>query len=601
MSRVHTERRLPGSGFKQAGINVYPFSYVEKLIEQQAKCVLSVESMGQATSTQPTTSTVSNKELSALFSKACAKQFQPIELLQIKKNMEAYDKDQNQLITQHELNDMIGFPEDLPHVSFLLFECLKVVCRFPLLTMDTEGINFHGLIKALTLLNRERYSKLFKDFEYLKFIFISLAYATSARKITASTSSSSTESQTVVFKAPGVVAWSELQIVKQFDNLDVDTMYIEASDVLDIITFLLVISRLEPTQSLRAYRDSFTHFEEYKKKSAISILRAMNHEITLSTLKDFKISFKQFSTAVNSVVPNLFAPLKCLLEQLLFQDRSEEQQQIHTTSRLVNEYSLAQLSTYLRRELVYSNIRKLYVGADSGFSMRSFESKAFKWNAPTLLLLRGRRISKQNLNPRYKKFEASFPSYKGPIPEYVHEDDELIYGVYLDQPWRISNKETFGNNKTMIFQMAPIQRIYQASLSAKHFAYFNTLGGGIGFGSEEPTVKNNFLRYNPGNVSLTLDSTMEFAVFRHLGLGGEFKSVNSEEIQEEWEDRFLIQDVEVWGIGGEKELEDQNKRWEWEQQEAKRRQQINLKSMGEDRAILEMAGLIGQHQSGGSV
>ena len=55
------------------------------------------------------------------------------------------------------------------------------------------------------------------------------------------------------------------------------------------------------------------------------------------------------------------------------------------------------------------------------------------------------------------------------------------------------------------------------------------------------------------------------------------------------------------GCGGEKELEEQVKLWQWEEMEAKRRQHINLQSMGEDRALLEMAGLVGQHQSGGSV
>lgn len=66
--------------------------------------------------------------------------------------------------------------------------------------------------------------------------------------------------------------------------------------------------------------------------------------------------------------------------------------------------------------------------------------------------------------------------------------------------------------------------------------------------------------------------------------------------------RFTIQELEVWGCGGKDEAEEQRKAWAWEEREAKLRRELNLgKDIEADRALLEMAGLVGQNRSGGSV
>ena len=83
----------------------------------------------------------------------------------------------------------------------------------------------------------------------------------------------------------------------------------------------------------------------------------------------------------------------------------------------------------------------------------------------------------------------------------------------------------------------------------KRQVYFNTVGGGIGIGSSQPIIKANGKKYFPGNVSLTIDSSLEFGIFRHLGAGGSFKpgrliSGRGEE-RNSFEYRFIIQDVEA--------------------------------------------------------
>lgn len=562
--------------------------------------------MGQSTSSDSTATqkkTVSNAELSDLFCKACSRHFQPVELFTIKNNMKKFDKDQNELISELEFQMLLGLPDE-SNIVHKLYQAVKLLCQFPLINHNEQNLTFNGLIKAITLINPDRYGKvLTKDYNYIKLIFVALAFE--SIEYSKETQAQTDSTQKVAFKTNGTVSWLDVPSVQSYDSINVESLYISGFDLLDVIAFLLVTSRLEPQESLKIYETNFKQFDEYKK-FALPILRSMNPEINSKNLRSTTVTYSEFVSALENVAPNLLNPLSSFLEILLFDiqdqpDKLEKVKTIHTTSRLINEFSLAQLSTFLRRELVYSNIRKLYVGADSGFSMRSFESKAFKWNAPSLLFIQGIRIPANSKNSRYIKFDENFPKYRGDTNPH-HEDIETVtYGVYIDQPWRISNKETFGNEKTTIFQLSPQQKIFKTSPMAKNHVYFNTLGGGIGIGSAEPTVKNNFLRYNPGNVSLTIDSTLEFAVFRHLGIGGEFKSVDAEDWSREYEDRILIKNVEVWGCGGEKELEEQNKRWEWEQAEAKRRQQVNIKSMGEDRALLEMAGLVGGHQSGGSV
>ena len=61
--------------------------------------------------------------------------------------------------------------------------------------------------------------------------------------------------------------------------------------------------------------------------------------------------------------------------------------------------------------------------------------------------------------------------------------------------------------------------------------------------------------------------------------------------------------MEVWGCGGDEEAQKQRAAWAWEEREAAARRNVNLgKDIEADRALLEMAGLVGNHgASGGSM
>jgi hypothetical protein len=100
-----------------------------------------------------------------------------------------------------------------------------------------------------------------------------------------------------------------------------------------------------------------------------------------------------------------------------------------------------------------------------------------------------------------------------------------------------------------------------------------------------------------------LDSSFEFGVFTHNYTSGGGAFHNSTTRRYDWQDRFEIESLEVWGSGGDEEAKEQVKRWEWEQREAENRRRINIGrgDIEADRALLEMAGIISSNRGGGSM
>lgn len=352
-------------------------------------------------------------------------------------------------------------------------------------------------------------------------------------------------------------------------------------------------------------------------------------------------------------------------------------------TKLINPWTMAQLCVMLGPDL-YKKLKKLYVGSDAGFSLRSFETRVFKWRAPTLLLAAGREIDVPGSNARERQFNEAIPPLSSSFRRRVDSGNgngngnsngnntgspkktmrhrkSYVFGVYITEPWKAHSKNTFGNSESFIIQLEPVQDMflavpappsgpYSSSVSnTRHsqFAYFTrSQPGGVGFGSSPPAglgaagsigsksgnigggsssstssgggfsgfsgggggsgglggkTSGSSARYSLGNVSLTLDESLEFGVFRHVGLGGSYRPTEGIRRSNEWEDRFEISEVEVWGSGKDEDLEEQRRRWEWEEREANYRQRVNVHNMGEERAFMEMAGLIGNHGGGGSM
>lgn len=486
----------------------------------------------------------------------------------------------------------------------------------------------------------------------------------------------------VVFSISGKEAWNNLPYIIKYDHEKSYQIYITAYDLHNLVSFLLCIFDLKPELSLASQKyaeyfgeKQYTHFE----KSALNILRAIDPDLPErenysskteweDKLKGVKIEYSQFSKAYQNSFPYLFHPLSALFERFLFsnevngklvpkeptgfnekpEEGIENKPSLNSsvgtskkslksgdiferegTTKLINPATMAQLGTIFGHE-IYGKFKKLYIGSGAGFSLRSFETKVFKWRAPTLLLISGREIEVPGVNSRERQFNDFIPPLSSLRGEYLSSDHtkrhprSFMYCAYITDPWKAHAKKNFGNDESMIIQLKPVQDKFSSvpivssgpysTRNPQHeqFVYFSRAKpGGIGFGSAPPqplsksaskvVLGSSASNFSLGNVSLTLDDALEFGVFRHVGLGGSYRPTTGAREAKEWEDRFEISEIEVWGSGKDEDLEEQRKQWEWEEREAQYRQRVNVKNIGEERAFLELAGLVGNHGNGGSM
>lgn len=324
---------------------------------------------------------------------------------------------------------------------------------------------------------------------------------------------------------------------------------------------------------------------------------------------------------------------------------------------------LNQLSFFLKpnSDPLFHRLCPLYSGAEQGFSMGSFEKSVFNWQSPSIILVAGTRLPAEPSGSRERTFADSLPhsrllssdastptspaSSTHPPPKSdptssisSSSSQRLVFGAYIPVPWTHTHKRNFGTRDTLLFQLAPAHDLFRASALATDYIYFSKPPShpvaGLGCGSAtpgsaaqqaaataagltSPTSVSSHRRsgslggsfgggggvFTPGPVSLHLDDALEFGVFTHLASGG--GSFHASELRggADWQDRFEVEAVEVWGVGGEEEMERQKKAWEWEEREAQRRRDVNVRQgdVEANRELLKMAGLIEGERSGGSM
>jgi hypothetical protein len=146
----------------------------------------------------------------------------------------------------------------------------------------------------------------------------------------------------------------------------------------------------------------------------------------------------------------------------------------------------------------------------------------------------------------------------------------------------------------MLFQLSPTHTLYKATPYHTQFTYFSPrLGLVFGVPPPQPSRRQSFssntlIRHTSDpQVSLSLDPSLELASFTHIPPGGSFSAgIGADEFR--W--RIELREVEVWGCGVD------------DAREAERRQNVRLREdLAADRALLEMAGIIGGNRSGGSI
>jgi TLD/Domain of unknown function len=398
---------------------------------------------------------------------------------------------------------------------------------------------------------------------------------------------------------------------------------IPSDNLRKLIMFLLLIAPLDPQESLSKYSERLVGEKlEGLRKSAENILAAFVNDVE----KVPGAKFHQFHIVIPVSLPFLFNGFNPLFEHFLFskdidftkrKNSSSSQapmiQAVESTPPLLQQEGeildlnvLSQLSFFLPGSSIFRRLRLLYSGGDAGFSMGSFESKVFNWRAPTILLVSGSRISDPPAGGQEKAFAETLPPKRFPDSS---KSSRVIFGVYITQHWRQTYKDCIGDAETLLFQLEPVHEVFHASAVNHDYVSFTkppTSHAGIGIGCPHPKPKPT-AGLSPhatlGAVSLLLDNSFEFGVFTHnyTAGGGAFHTSTSRRF--DWQDRFEVESLEVWGCGGDEETEGQKQRWAWEEREAEARRRINLGTgdIEADRALLEMAGIIGGDRSGGSM
>ncbi|UPK97716.1 hypothetical protein LCI18_008651 [Fusarium solani-melongenae] len=382
-----------------------------------------------------------------------------------------------------------------------------------------------------------------------------------------------------------------------------------------LLMLLLLAAPLDPQESLSLYSPHVVGEQlEGLRATAECILASFVNAETSTGIK-----YSHFKSIIPVICPNLFRGFNGLFEHFLFSknlDFSKHQNDTPITKvaqplltdsgEILNHNTLCQISLFLPGSDLFRRVRLLYSGNDAGFSMGSFQTKVFNWQAPTLLLVSGTRLSDIPEGGQEAAFAASLPTKRFP---HGSKSDQLTFGVYVREPWKHTHRECFGDSDTVLFQLEPIHDVFPASTINKDYVTFTKAPAHhpmLSFGCPHPHPsqahrKADMLHLGP--VSLTLDDSFEFAVFNHdfTSRGGAFRSSSVRKF--DFQERFQIESLEVWGCGGDAEARAQAERWAWEEREAEARRKINLGTgdIEADRALLEMAGLIGGARSGGSM
>ncbi|RYP58997.1 hypothetical protein DL769_008724 [Monosporascus sp. CRB-8-3] len=619
--------------------------------------------MGQSHSNElaPRSKEEITTELAEKFARKC---FEPFELYSFKDNFKSLADHEPHTGLRYLKEDTIARFLELPDilaVSPVIFHMLSYIGAFPFLQDAPAVLGFEQMIMVVTIMTGRFAKVLAKGVSNRrKLLFKSLAVYdrkfSEIEKLESEKSAAERKGDGDVggarSHAPGfavdeagddfedeAVDDDEL-VLGALDALDIDDAFktgdahsatthgamIPADNFRKFIMLMLLVTPLGSQENLSSYADRVKGSElENLRATAENVLSAF-----LNVEKTPGVTFKQFNNIIPVNFPYLFEGFNPLFEHFLFSKnldlskRRDSQPEppvpaiappplLQAKGQIMNPSVLSQLSFFIPGSDLFRRLRLLYSGADAGFSMGSFESRVFNWRAPTILLISGTRLpdAAGRRGGSEGVFNNSLPPKRFPSGGPAHRDC-LVFGVYISEPWRHTHGECFGTPDTLLFQLASTHDVFRASALNHEYVAFakpspTVSTPGITLGCPPPRSTRTGHHEAPlrhlGPVSLAVDSSFEFGVFTHdyTSRGGAFASSASRKF--DFQERFEVADLEVWGCGGEEEARVQRERWEWEAREAEARRRVNLGTGDReaDRSLLEMAGLVGQNRSGGSM
>lgn len=527
---------------------------------------------------------------------------------------------------------------------------VSYIGAFPFLQDAPAVLGFEQMIMVVVIMT-ERYNKVLAKgaTSRRKLLFKSLAvYDRKLSEIVRHQNEAGTSEPSSGSHAPGFAVdeigddWDDEAleedelVLAALDSLDINDAFktgdshaattygamIPADNFRKLVMLLLLVAPLDAQETLSSYADRVKGEElDHLRATAENILATF-----INVEKSPGITWAQFDNVVPRNFPFIFNGFNPLFEHFFFSknlDLSKRKDSVSKPTapavvlppllqdkgRILNLNVLSQLSFFIDGNELFRKLRLLYSGADAGFSMGSFETKVFNWHAPTILLISGSRLPDAPSNSGSEAiFNDSLPPKRFPNGS-PPDRERLVFGAYMKQPWRHTHRECFGGDDMLLFQLAPVHDVFPASMINRDYAAFTkppTANSGINFGCPHPRTSQSS-RYasirHLGPISLVIDSSFEYGVFTHdyTSRGGAYATSVSRKY--DFQERFQIDEMEVWGCGGDAEAKIQRERWEWEAREAEARRRVNLGTgdVAADRALLEMAGLIGTNRSGGSM
>jgi hypothetical protein len=422
-----------------------------------------------------------------------------------------------------------------------------------------------------------------------------------------------------------------IDALKHGEQTNVHHSIIPTDNFLKLVELLLLVAPIDAQQSLSSLAP------ELSEKRVVELRQAAHAVLSSFGVENHPgVTYRTFDTVVSTSLPYLFNGLNPLFEHFLFAKdfdlakrkagpgsptheskpvipppKAELEPILREQGEILNLTTLSQLSFFIKGSNLFRRLRPLYSGNTHGFSMGSFEKQVFNWRAPTILLVKGRLLPATPSSTRERALQDMLPPKR--LPDSTSSNQTLIYGAYVSSQWKHTGKTCFGDSSTHLFQLSPTHDVFTASTFSTDYTYFSkspTHPAGLGLGTPIPTqtastAHSSHTPFRPGPVSLHLDDALEFGIFTHLSDGG--GSFHPSKLparkKKDWQDRFEIDSLEVWGCGGDEVAEQQRKEWAWQEREAEARRRVNL-GTGDaemDRELLKMAGIISGDRSGGSM
>ncbi|ORX57174.1 hypothetical protein BCR36DRAFT_319323 [Piromyces finnis] len=295
---------------------------------------------------------------------------------------------------------------------------------------------------------------------------------------------------------------------------------------------------------------------------------------SLEEKNNYMISWKDWSKWYFTRVPNIFRILSTFIYNRLFNTNHSNNKSIYLLSNgvkgngiIANMDNLLKLNCDITWEhlFVFSwfvpnncmeshiNMDVLYQATKDGFSLSRYEQCVRYYPGSTALFIIGELSN-------------------------VKDTTQVVTGAFIQPPWKFNNSY-WGNNQCSIFELNPIFESCQGTKKNTNYINCNNKNG-IGFGGKV------------GMHRLWINNFFQKGGYQYDILSDFLNTYTPSETS--FTQNFDIIEVVVAGFGGKESLEAQKKAWEFEKNEAERRNNINLRNAdGEfDRNFLKMAGII---------